>query len=122
MARAGSLRSKPRKEPVRFDSFRFRTFLKLIGSVRFGLVRKIMFSGSTRLGPPFLDASWLGPVRFGSVLRPVPAGSRISTVRFGSVRPVRFLIPSCKPSRGLLQLFGVCLPGRAKVRQADDLS
>ena len=43
-----------------------------------------------RFGLRFLDASWLGPVRFGSVPRPVPARSRIK--RFGSVRfgPVRF--------------------------------
>ena len=47
-----------------------------------------MFPGSTRFGLRFSDASWLGPVRFGSVPRPVPAGSRIQ--RFGSVRPVRF--------------------------------
>ena len=39
----------------------------------------------------FSDASWLDPVRFGSVPRLVPAGSEIK--RFcsaGSVRPVRF--------------------------------
>ena len=57
-------------------------------SVRFGSVRKMMFPGSTRFGFRFPDASWLGPVRFGSVQRPVLAGSRIE--RFGSVRPVRF--------------------------------
>ena len=33
--RSGAL-PKCRKEPVRFDSFRLRTFQKLIGSVRFG--------------------------------------------------------------------------------------
>ena len=32
-----------RKELVMFDSFRFRTFRKLIGSVRFGLVRPVRF-------------------------------------------------------------------------------
>ena len=31
---------------------------------------------------------WLGPIRFGSFPRPVPAGSGIK--QFGSVRPVRF--------------------------------
>ena len=107
-----------RKEPVRFDSFRFRTFRKLIGSVRFGSIRfhsvpfgsirfhsvpfgsirfhsvpfgSIRFHsvrrtnpGSTRFGLRFSDALWLGPVRFGSVPRPVLAGSR--SKRFGSVR------------------------------------
>ena len=52
-----------RKEPFRFDSFRFRTFLKLIGSVRFG-----MFCSPVRRSSAcvFADMSWLGPVRFGS--------------------------------------------------------
>ena len=88
-------RNQDWKESVRFDSFRFRTFRKFIGSVRFGNY----FPGSTRFGLRFSDASWLGPVRFGSFPRPVPAGSRIK--RFGSVRfggSVRFLIPSCYAS------------------------
>ena len=70
----------------RFGSVRF-------GSVRFGSVRKNVFPGSTRFGLPFSDASWLGPIRFGSVPRPVPAASGIKwfgSVRFGPVRPVRF--------------------------------
>ena len=70
---------------------------------RFGSVRKCIFPGSTRFGLRFSDTPWLGPVRFGSVPRPVPAGSgitRFGSVRFGSVRfgsagSVRFLIPSC---------------------------
>ena len=67
---------------VRFV-FRFRTFRKLIGSVRFGnlicLVRRASAS-----------VFWTrrGSVRFGSVPRPVPAGSRVK--RFGSVRFGRF--------------------------------
>ena len=61
---------KHRKEPVRFDSSRFRTFRKLIGSVRFG---SVSFPVSMLFGLHFSDASWLGPVRFGSVPRPVPA-------------------------------------------------
>ena len=77
-----------RKEPVRFDSFRFRSFLKFVGSVRFGSVRKIVVPGSTRFGLRFSDTSWLSPVRFGSFPRSVPSGSRVK--RFGSVRPVRF--------------------------------
>ena len=36
----------------------------------------------------FLNASWFGPLRFGSVPRSVSAGSEIK--RFGSVRPIRF--------------------------------
>ena len=47
------------------------------GRNRFGSVRKTIFPGSTRFGLRFSDASWLG------------------SVRFGSVRPVRFLISSC---------------------------
>ena len=58
------------------------------GSVRFGSVRTIQFPGSTRFGLCFSDSSWLGPVRFGSVPRPVPAGSEIK--RFGSVWFGRF--------------------------------
>ena len=86
-----------RKEPVRFDSFRFRTFRKFIGSVRFGSENSL--PGSMRFGLRFSDASWLGgPVRFGSVPRPVPAGSgieRFGSVRFGSAGSVRFLLPPC---------------------------
>ena len=76
-----------RKETVRFDSFRFQTFFENL-SVRFGSVRIFMISGSTRFGLRFSDTLWLGPVRFGSVPRPVPAGSGIK--RFGSVRFGRF--------------------------------
>ena len=72
----------------RFVSIRFGSRLFENSSVRFGSVWTIIFPGSTRFGLRFSDASWLGPVRFGSVPRPVPAGSRIK--RFGSVRPVRF--------------------------------
>ena len=36
-----------RKEPIRFDSCRFRTFRNFIGSVRFG---KVVCPCSTRLG------------------------------------------------------------------------
>ena len=52
-----------------------------------------MFAGSTQFGLRFSDASWLGPLRFGPVPRPVPAGSRIK--RFGSAGSFRFLTPSC---------------------------
>ena len=52
-----------RREPVRFDSFRFRTFRNIIGSVR-----KVICSGSAS-----------GSGRFQNY-----------TVRFGSVRPLRF--------------------------------
>ena len=53
-----------RKEPIRFDSFWFRTFRQFIGSVRFG--SELIFPASMRFGLRFSDASWLGPVRFGS--------------------------------------------------------
>ena len=89
-------------------SVRFQTFRRFIGSVRFGSglfedssvrlgsVRTIIFPGSMRFGVHFSNASWLGPVRFGSFPRPVPAGFRIKgSVRFGSAGSVRFLIPSC---------------------------
>ena len=75
-----------RKELVRFDSFRFRVFRILIGSVRFG--KTTQCSGSTRFGLRFSDASRLGPVRFGSFPCSVPAGSEIK--RFGSVWFGRF--------------------------------
>ena len=47
----------------------------------------------TRFGLCFSDSSWLGPVRFGSFPRPVPAGSRIKrcgSVRFGRLRSVSY--------------------------------
>ena len=91
-----------------FGSIRFgsRLFEHIFGSVRFGLVRfgsvrKHIFPGSTWFGLRFSDRPWLGPVQFGSVPRPVPAGSgikRLGSVRFGwfdSAGSVRFLIPSC---------------------------
>ena len=63
---------------IRFDSGLFEN------SARFDTV----FPGSTRFGLRFSDSSRLGPVRFGSIPCPVPAGPRIN--RFVSVRPVRF--------------------------------
>ena len=72
----------------RFGSIRFGSGLFENSSVRFGSVQKTIFPGSTRVGLRFSDASWLGPVRFGSVPHPVPAGSRIK--RFGSVWFGRF--------------------------------
>ena len=77
---------------VRFDSFWFRTFRKLIGSVRFGSDN--MFCRFDAVPPAFFGhaVARSGPVRFGSVLRAVllavPAGSRIKL--FGSVRSIRF--------------------------------
>ena len=86
------------KEPVRFDSFRFRTFLRLIGSVRFGSEKYSSRFDAVR--PAFFGRvvarSGSVSVRFGSSLRPVPAGSGInSSVRFGSAGSLRFLFPSC---------------------------
>ena len=75
-----------RKEPLRFEFVSVPDFSKTHG-FNSGSVRKSIFSGSTRSGLRLSDASWLGPVRFGSVPRPVPASSRI---RFGSVRFSRF--------------------------------
>ena len=74
-----------RKETVRFDSFRFQTFRKLIGSVRFG---SEMYFSPVRRGLACIFRTRRGSVRFGSVPRPVPAGSGIK--RFGSVRFGRF--------------------------------
>ena len=78
---------------VRFVSVPDFSKIHRFGSVRFG--SENIFPGSTRFGLRFSDASWLGPVRFGSVPCPVPASSRIKlfgSVRFGSVRfgSVRF--------------------------------
>ena len=55
----------------------------------------LLFTGSALFGLRFSDASWLGPVRFGSFLRPVPAGSginRFGSVRIGSAGSVRFQV------------------------------
>ena len=75
----------------RFGSIRFGSGLLGNLSVRFGSENNISrFDGFSLR---FSDASWLGPVRFGSVPRPVPAGSgmkRFGSVRFGSVRFGRF--------------------------------
>ena len=84
--RGAAGRAQSRKEPVRFDSFRLHNFWTIIVLVRFGLA--IVFSASMRFGLRFFNASWFRPVRFGSVPRPVLAGSKIK--RFGSVRFGRF--------------------------------
>ena len=52
-----------------------------------------MLCGSTRFGLRFSDVSWLGPIRFGSVPRPVPAGfeiQRFVSVRFGPYGSVSY--------------------------------
>ena len=100
--RLGARRTLSGKEPVRFDSFRFQTFRRVIGSVRFG---KIVFS--VRRGSAYVFQTRRGSVRFGSFPCPVPAGPRIQ--RLGSARPVRFgflLLPDfrvaalpCHPER-----------------------
>ena len=90
-----STNEKVGKEPAR--SIRFGSWLFKNVSVRFGSVWTIYFSGLTRFCS---DALWLGPVLFGSVPRPVLAGSRIA--QFGSVRPaVRFGF-SFLPDKGAL--------------------
>ena len=66
--RAQHMTGHIRKEPVRFDSFRFRTFRKFIGSVRFGLANYISRFDAARL------------VFFGRV------AARSSSVRFGSAQ------------------------------------
>ena len=111
---------KHRKESVRFDSFSDPDFSE---NHWFRSVRTNVCPASTRLGP----------VRFGSVLRSVRAGSRIN--RFRSVRPVgpvRSLIPSwnqtivcagCWPGPGLRTACQI--QGRAfewSARLSDDMS
>ena len=99
-----------RSESIRFDSFRFRTFVS--GSVRFGLVRtnihrfgsvwfgKIVFPFRRGLACVFRmrrGSVRFGSVRFGFRFRPVP--KLHGSVRFGSAGSagsagsVRFLIP-----------------------------
>ena len=82
-----------RKDTIRFDSFRFQTFRKLIGSVRFDsemyfsrfdVVRLAFFGHAVALS---------GSVRCGSASD--SGRFRNSTVRFGSAGWVRFLLPSC---------------------------
>ena len=81
-------RLRPRQEGTGSVRFGSRPFEE--SSARFGLVRfgDVFFPGSARFGLCFSDASGLGLVRFGSVPRLVPTGSRIK--RFGLVRLVRF--------------------------------
>ena len=62
---------------IRFGSIRFGSVFLSKSPFRFGSVWQMLFSGSVRYGLRFLDAFWLGSVRFGSVLRPVSAGSEI---------------------------------------------
>ena len=83
-----------RKDTVWFDSFRFQTFRKLIGSVRFG--SEMYFSG-VRRGSACVFRTRRGLVRFGSVrfrvrFRAVPELN--DSVRFGRFGSVRFLIIS----------------------------
>ena len=71
----------------RFGSIRFRSGI-FIASVRYGSVRTIICTDSTRFGLRFSDASWLVPVRFCSFPRPVPklnGSARFGSVRLGSV-------------------------------------
>ena len=91
----------------RFGSTRFGSGLFKKTSVQFSSVRKMICPGSTRFGLRFSDASWLGLVWFGSVPRPVPAGSR--TERLGSVRFGRFGSASCS--------FLSAVSGRVLVRR-----
>ena len=94
---------KQSTERNRLGSIRFGSGLLNNSSVRFGSVRTNIFPGSTRFGLRFSDASWLGPIRFGSFARAEPVGSRIE--RFGSVRlgSVRFGSYSCSRNpRGCL--------------------
>ena len=89
MTSASVTRAQPRSEASKRDRSR-----KFIGSARFG--SEIQFPGSTRFDLRFSAASWLGPVRFGSFPRPVPAGSsmkRFGSFRFGSAGSVRSLTP-----------------------------
>ena len=81
------------KDPVRFDSFRFRTFRQFIGSVRFRSEDSIFRFGAVR---PALFG--LAVARSGSFRFDFASGSgrfRSHKVRFGSVGSVRFLVPSC---------------------------
>ena len=85
--RTSSSRSfPPSSGRKRFASIRFGSVSFEKSLFRFGSVWQLFLSGSMRFGLYFLNASWFGPVRFGSVPRPVPAGSEIK--RFGSVRPI----------------------------------
>ena len=81
-------RTKHRKEPVRFDSFWFRTFRKFIGSVQFGQLFAPVRRGSVCLFRTRRGSVRFGLVRFRVRFRPVPKLK--ASVRFGSVRPVRF--------------------------------
>ena len=102
-----------RKEPVRFDLFRFRNFLNIIVSIRFGLamsverlrrVAKALLvyffhetmslyqegTGSVRFGSGLFENASLrfGSVRFRVLFRPVPKLN--GSIRFDSVRFGRF--------------------------------
>ena len=86
-------RRRFRKEPVRFDSFQFRTVsdcltIHRFGSVRFGSENQLSRFDAVR--PALFERVMVrsGSLRFGSAF-----GSgrfRNYSVRFGSVRPVRF--------------------------------
>ena len=86
------LLSLPRKERVRFDSFGSG-----LGSARFGSEKK-HFSQVDAVWPALFGRVMVrsGSVRFRVRFRPVSQLN--SSVRFGLVRPVLFLIPSCLPS------------------------
>ena len=92
-----------RREPVRFDSFRFRTFRKVIGSARFGSESRV--SQFDAIQPVLFERIM---ARSGSVRLVSASGSgrfRNQTIRFGSASAssVRFLTPSCDwshPAKG----------------------
>ena len=85
-----SARAESGKEPLRFDSFRFRTFSKIdrFGSVRFGKVVSTVRRGSACALRTRRGSVLSGSVRFRVRFRPIPKLN--GSVRFGSIRPVRF--------------------------------
>ena len=92
---------KNRKEPLRFDSFRFRTFRKLIGLVQFG-------SGNS-----YFRFDAVRPALVGRVV------ARSGSVRFGSAGSVRFLIPSYNIKRSGLANKNKWAPPQTPLAAAD---
>ena len=75
-----------RKETVRFDSFRFQTFRKFMGLVRFGSAFCLPRFDAVRLAFSRHAVARFGSVRFRVRFRPVPElNGSVRFGRFGSV-------------------------------------
>ena len=109
---------KSRKEPARFDSFRFRNFRKVIVAFRFGSVWQLFIP--VRCSSACVFRTRNGSVRFGSVrfrVRFGPLPKSTSSVRFGRFGSVSYSFLNIWISaqiRGKVGLWQACTADRGR--------